>query len=63
MSVTFTIDAFCDICETNWVHGICCRDIIGKNISEARRVAKVHGWKRKNGKDICPDCSKNEEKS
>lgn len=25
----------------------------------ARRIARDYGWKRRNGKDLCPDCAGN----
>ena len=57
MSISITVDMWCDICFT-WEH-------LGSNdtkISVQRKLAKAQGWttKKIDGemKDICPHCRK-----
>lgn len=51
MSIVTTRALFCDHCA-NWYDG-------GDPLALApdiRREAVRHGWKRRQGKDVCPDC-------
>lgn len=59
MSLTYTVDVWCDHelgsdgteCGA-WIHG----SVGGKTqVAEARRRAKAHGWLRRNGRDYCPE--------
>ena len=56
MSITITVDVFCDFC-LEWTQG--CTTC---NATDARKNAKRRGWKYKKtgGKmqDICPDCQR-----
>jgi hypothetical protein len=61
MSISITVDFWCDIC-IDWVH-------LGSNntkISVQRKLAKAQGWiVRKTDTeilDVCPHCQKKDEK-
>lgn len=59
MSITRTVDVFCDACKTMWVFGA-----VGPNPSarEARQNSKRSGWVRMSIEDVlsdvCPRCQK-----
>lgn len=53
MSLTITTDVFCDAPDClAWIGGTtgARTDALG-----ARRAAKMHGWVRRNRKDLCPE--------
>lgn len=58
MSLTYTVDVWCDHEEGSdgatcieWVHGM----VGGRpNLAEARSRARAAGWVRRNGRDYCP---------
>lgn len=58
MSFTITTDVFCDICS-DWVHGT-----VSWRVEKAKawKTAKFKGWIKKDGKMICPLCTKKQAK-
>lgn len=63
MSITKSVDVFCDVCG-QWVHGGICI-----TIPEARCVAKRFGWtfrKNKNTglmEDVCAECQRKDKEA
>jgi len=56
MSISKQATVWCDICE-DWFHN-------GgeRTAKQVRKAARKEGWIRKDGKDRCPDCSKEEDR-
>lgn len=54
MAILRTLDVSCDACPD------CVSGVSGRNASavEARRIARAQGWKRIQGRDLCPACAK-----
>ena len=52
MSFTISTDVFCDICP-KWVHGTCSSR---PEKAKAWLRAQDDGWKKVDGKHVCPDC-------
>lgn len=52
MSLSVSTDVHCDECGA-WVDGAVDTKMAA---SAARRAARLAGWKRIRGRDICPDC-------
>jgi hypothetical protein len=52
VSLVKTYSVFCDSCN-DWVAEV--TSSFGGG-TEARREARAHGWKRIDGRDVCPRC-------
>jgi len=59
MSITYTIDIFCDGCSC-WEHGDSggYRLSVGQARDTAERASRLNGWMRVGNKDYCPTCRK-----
>lgn len=53
MSITISTDVVCDECSA-WIDGTFANRPM---VAQARRQAKLLGWSRRGGRDLCPECS------
>ncbi len=55
MSVSRQITLHCDECAV-WTAGESASEGYHSNAESLRMEARLHGWRRVNGVDLCPEC-------